>query len=610
MQLQLQYQQQYEIQQTQQQKGIGHIGQNTGNELGNPQNQFKDNTLSQQGIIDVFANSMLAFNDDLLQKLHTQGLSNSIRLNDVVGHAIAFSCDQAGSRFLQQKFDEATPQERHGLFVELTAHTETLRRLIRNAFANYVVQKLCEGSDSTDKEQLGEIVLTDVLQMAEDTFGCRVVQRCLECVSTNLRIRIARILFPHTLRCISSQNANHVLQRCIENCAIYATEQSGKQGENEGYQLLDVVINSILDHGALLIATHVYGCRVLQRLLERGTAAQRTKIAENLLPHTNELSTNQYGNYVVQHLMERGDKDTRKQLLQIIKGRFFNMSLHKFASNVVEKCIEYSTEEDRNTIASEIILNRTNMDIDTSLGDYNDINAKTLSQLPPQAHSIFTLLNDQFGNYVVQTLIEFVSLQIRQLILDKARPLMVFIPPTILNNLLTAVPNISTNNDGSDSGQTISQNPDILSHSVQTGHLTETYLHTRLERMFRALGSIAPPSMVIKTAQQREFQEGKGFREGFARSDGNQRPDNQGIQNRALFTKNSNKITPQTSYPQQQIVQSLPSVLPSSIDMDNIGDRNGNDGKAQGNGGGKRGGRRKKQTQGGNYQNQNMGYWK
>lgn len=55
------------------------------------------------------------------------------------------------------------------------------------------------------------------------------------------------------------------------------------------------------------------------------------------------------------------------------------MSLHKFASNVVEKCIEYSTEEDRNTIASEIILNRTNMDIDTSLGDYNDINAKTLS---------------------------------------------------------------------------------------------------------------------------------------------------------------------------------------------------------------------------------------
>ncbi len=47
-------------------------------------------------------------------------------------------------------------------------------------------------------------------------YGCRVIQKALESVPLESKIRIISELRPHVMRCVKDQNGNHVIQKCIE----------------------------------------------------------------------------------------------------------------------------------------------------------------------------------------------------------------------------------------------------------------------------------------------------------------------------------------------------------------------------------------------------------
>jgi pumilio RNA-binding family len=54
---------------------------------------------------------------------------------------VEFSRDQYGSRFIQQKLEEATPEESQMIFEEIHPHAF---RLMVDVFGNYVIQKFFE----------------------------------------------------------------------------------------------------------------------------------------------------------------------------------------------------------------------------------------------------------------------------------------------------------------------------------------------------------------------------------------------------------------------------------------------------------------------------------
>ena len=113
---------------------------------------------------------------------------------------------------------------------------------------------------------------------------------------------------------MKDQNGNHVIQKCIEvvdplqlqfildafkdKVDVYNQEQSNQQ----------------LLFQVLKFSCHPYGCRVVQRLLERCLKSQKEHLLKELLLNTDQLIQDQYGNYVVQHVLDHGEMSDKSKI--------------------------------------------------------------------------------------------------------------------------------------------------------------------------------------------------------------------------------------------------------------------------------------------------------
>lgn len=110
-------------------------------------------------------------------------------------------------------------------------------------------------------------------------------------------------------------------------------------------------------------------------------------IGNNIL----ELSKNKFGNYVIQKILEKGVRSQdRKAICHSLLGNARMLSIHKFSSNVVEKCIQYCKAEDKALVIRELL-------------GVDQVDNEEESQ------SIYFMMDNKYGNYVVQKAIEEAS---------------------------------------------------------------------------------------------------------------------------------------------------------------------------------------------------------
>lgn len=187
--------------------------------------------------------------------------------------------------------------------------------------------------------------------------------QALEHVLVEQQHEIVEELKPDIMRIVKDQNGNHVIQKIIQmvpqQCIPF---------------IMDAFQNQIES-----LASHNYGCRVIQRILEYGTEAEKKSLMTDLHACAAKLITDQYGNYVTQHIIAQGEPEDRQQIIQLVLQRLIVFSKHKFASNVVEKSIEYGTTEDRRAIRCQITA----------------LHSDGTSPLQ-------LMMKDQFGNYVIR----------------------------------------------------------------------------------------------------------------------------------------------------------------------------------------------------------------
>jgi len=98
-------------------------------------------------------------------------------LRDIFGYIVEFSGDQHGSRFIQQKLESATSDEKEIIFNEIVPHNAL--QLIQDVFGNYVIQKLFEYGTQIQKTALANTMEGHVLQLSLQMYGCRVVQKVI-----------------------------------------------------------------------------------------------------------------------------------------------------------------------------------------------------------------------------------------------------------------------------------------------------------------------------------------------------------------------------------------------------------------------------------------------
>ncbi|XP_070024529.1 pumilio homolog 2-like isoform X2 [Nicotiana tabacum] len=348
-----------------------------------------------------------AMENNLASSLLEEFKSNKTRcfeLSEIAGHVVEFSADQYGSRFIQQKLETATTEEKNMVFQEIFPQALTL---MTDVFGNYVIQKVCgaciflsvrflfkwiimsifllqffEHGMASQRRELAGKLFGHVLTLSLQMYGCRVIQKAIEVVDVDQKIEMVEELDGNIMRCVRDQNGNHVIQKCIE-CVP----------EDHIQFIISTFFGQVIT-----LSTHPYGCRVIQRVLEHCSDPEtQSKVMEEILGSVSMLAQDQYGNYVVQHVLEHGKPHERSTIIQELAGKIVQMSQQKFASNVVEKCLTYCNSSERQLLVNEML----------GTTDENE---------PLQA-----MMKDQFANYVVQKVLETCSDQQRELIMSRIR---------------------------------------------------------------------------------------------------------------------------------------------------------------------------------------------
>lgn len=286
-------------------------------------------------------------------------------ISDIYGHVVEFSGDQYGSRFIQQRLELATTEEKQIIFEEISTNSF---QLMTDVFGNYVIQKFFELGDQLQKTIMAKQMEGNILNLSLQMYGCRVVQKAIEHILTDQQAVLIKELDGHVLKCVRDQNGNHVIQKAIERIPAEHIDFIIKAFHSQVYNL----------------ATHPYGCRVIQRMLEYCDENARNSILSEIHEVTFELIEDQYGNYVIQHVIERGQPKDREQVMTIVRTSILPLSRHKYASNVVEKCIMYGTPEERVQLVDEILTP-----------------SESDGQTP-----FSVMMKDQFANYVIQKLLD------------------------------------------------------------------------------------------------------------------------------------------------------------------------------------------------------------
>jgi hypothetical protein len=288
-------------------------------------------------------------------------------LSDIFDHIAEFAGDQYGSRFIQTKLETANSDEKERVFREIEPNSIPL---MTDVFGNYVIQKFFDHGHQEHKKLLANKMRGQVLNLSLQMYGCRVVQKALEHILVEQQAALVGELENHVLKCVKDQNGNHVIQKAIERCAP---------------ETIGFIYHAFLGQVQHL-SLHPYGCRVIQRCLERPEffPAKPDILTELHVSMQQGMIADQYGNYVVQHVVQKGSPEDKDRVFKLVIVGLEGYSKHKFASNVVEKCIEYSYDGWRRQVVNVL----TAADQRRSEGDT----------------TLVSMIKDNFGNYVIRTL--------------------------------------------------------------------------------------------------------------------------------------------------------------------------------------------------------------
>ncbi|KAK3233493.1 hypothetical protein CYMTET_56216 [Cymbomonas tetramitiformis] len=318
--------------------------------------------------------------------LDAEGRVKFTAIEEVNGQVLSLAQDQHGCRFLQKKIDEGGPEAVAAIFPEVL---QCVVELMVDPFGNYLVQKLLECCSERQRVQILQAVsepaadgMPKVIGVALNTHGTRAVQKLVETLRSAEQVQLAiQALEPGVVPLIKDLNGNHVVQRCLQRLGAIDSQ---------------FIYNAAGRH-CVEIGTHRHGCCVLQRCVDHATGPQREHLVSEIAVNALALAQDPFGNYVVQYVLELGMSMASSKVIRALAGEYAPLSLQKFSSNVVEKCLKLGgpeLEEDRKIIVREIMVS-------PHLG---------------------RLLQDAYGNYVVQSTLAIAKGDLHCELVEHIRP--------------------------------------------------------------------------------------------------------------------------------------------------------------------------------------------
>lgn len=356
--------------------------------------QYSNPSLQPSGVIIGSMASSTVQSGKLREYLSTRNALQKWDLKHIYGSIADFAADRAGSRFIQDKLQSASSEEKAEVYRELI---EELIPLMTDVYGNYVVQKFFEHGTQEQKTNMALVIKNNMLRLSENKYGCRVVQKALDNIFRRYQVELVTELKDHVDKLNKSQEGNHVIQMIIK---LLPREDIG------------FIYDSFKGPGKVMeLALNQYACRVIQRALEHGNEEDKFYLVSELHKGAHTLITDAYGNYVAQHIIEAGQLEDRARMIAAVMSQTITLSTHKHASNVVEKCINYGTPENVRRIRDMFFSPKD------GVGGYSSKNQS------PDFFLRFLML-DHFANYVIQKLVKHSTFGVeeQQFFIDTLEP--------------------------------------------------------------------------------------------------------------------------------------------------------------------------------------------
>ncbi|KAJ2822241.1 hypothetical protein FBU31_004650, partial [Coemansia sp. 'formosensis'] len=217
------------------------------------------------------------------------------------------------------------------------------------------------------------------------------VNRFTNATLEELRGTIFDVSKDHALRggvvlLIRDLNGNHVIQKCLSRLS----------SKNNQF-IYDSVASSCCD-----VATHRHGCCVFQRCIDFAAESQKSQLVDVIISQALQLVQDPFGNYVVQYVLDLNVSAFSEPLIRKFVDHICGLSVQKFSSNVMEKCIRIASPATRKMLVTPL-LQREKLDM---------------------------LMRDSYGNYVVQTALDYADQYQRLDIIEAIIPLLPLIRHT------------------------------------------------------------------------------------------------------------------------------------------------------------------------------------
>ncbi|KAH3731894.1 armadillo-type protein [Pelomyxa schiedti] len=267
---------------------------------------------------------------------------------------------QAGCRFLQKQLEESynCPENVTIIFNEVYDH---IVDMMTDPYGQYLVPKLMQYCSSKQRYMIVSKISSHVVSFACNPYGSHGVQKILEFLNEEQVSLITETIKPNMMLLIKDPKGNYLLQSFLKTYSHSQVEF-----------LYEFVKGHCLD-----VSTHKVGCTVVSRCIDYASSEQLEDLMRVLIANELDLVQDQYGNYVIQHILSHCPLYISR-VIGALYGSIPRLCTQKFSSNVIEKCLKVADKACFERLIGEIAST-------SALG---------------------ALLQDQYGNFVVQTALD------------------------------------------------------------------------------------------------------------------------------------------------------------------------------------------------------------
>lgn len=298
-----------------------------------------------------------------------------LNLGAIPGNVNYLARDPIGCRFLQAALVDDTVDSALKTLM-YNESRDDLKQLLSDPFGNYFFQKLYETISNELKQDVVQILASELCEASKGIHATRSVQRLIElsCHDDVLVDAIVAALKTNVIDLCIDGNGCHVIQSCIKNLKAKKCE---------------FIVDAIMLN-CIKVSNHRQGCCIVQKCLELQRENGQNSFLKEVLNHSVELMQDAYGNYVVQFILDNFDVPAVQVIYESICGLILPLSMQKFSSNVVEKCIMKAPSSLHDIYLDEIIAPST---------------------VPGKESTLMALLVDRYGNYIIQKALTSFSTQ-------------------------------------------------------------------------------------------------------------------------------------------------------------------------------------------------------